>query len=584
MGTYTFSAINEEPAENLAARINAQTEATGVTAEAKTEALLRSANANIESIRLLINGVATRTFDLSSTHLAEAAETINAMTAQTGVSAEASDSGIRLIHKTGGDITIENMEASTSLSVQKIAANGIHYVGPAVTLQASGNNDSTRVSGTLLLSSSESFGVSEAGATATENIVIQTDATVSHTLGDVSIVNGFIYVGNGAGADAIGNVDITQNGQAGQPLKINLGQFGNNDFETGNAGDTNISGWSVTNSQVKLNGASTLGGQATATDTTFPGTVAAGFAAPYDQMTPSAASYSTSLSSDTSSGTGLSVKLRSHGVTINNFGILHGPAIVSDSSVELHPGDSVSFEWRASGGSDAYDVIGYLVDENTGHIEEILNETGANANASTSWATVTRNVSTSGTYKFVFVAGTWDATGGRAAGAQLYIDNINVTQNSKQPLSNDIVEQIRTALTSSRNGYLQPVSVISTGDELRFTLDTSNVAQLIPINTLDLLARDGKTMARTLVTNSLNQITATRADLGALHNRLDSASDAAVAMKASVSAAKGDILDADYALESARYARARVLQETSTSLLAKTNNLNEVVLDLLRDD
>lgn len=197
---------------------------------------------------------------------------------------------------------------------------------------------------------------------------------------------------------------------------------------------------------------------------------------------------------------------------------------------------------------------------------------------------MTRNISTSGTYKFVFVAGTWDATGGRAAGAQLYIDNINVTQNSKQPLSNDIVEQICTALTSSRNGYLQPVSVISTGDELRFTLDTSNVAQLIPINTLDLLARDGKTMARTLVTNSLNQITATRADLGALHNRLDSASDAAVAMKASVSAAKGDILDADYALESARYARARVLQETSTSLLAKTNNLNEVVLDLLRDD
>ena len=108
---------------------------------------------------------------------------------------------------------------------------------------------------------------------------------------------------------------------------------------------------------------------------------------------------------------------------------------------------------------------------------------------------------------------------------------------------------------------MQPVSVVSTGEELRFTLDTSNVAQLIPINTLDLLARDGKTMARTLVTNSLNQITATRADLGALHNRLDSASDAAVAMKASVSAAKGDILDADYALESARYARARVLQD-----------------------
>ena len=57
---------------------------------------------------------------------------------------------------------------------------------------------------------------------------------------------------------------------------------------------------------------------------------------------------------------------------MDSFGIVHGPAIVSDSSVRLNPGDSVSFEWRATGGEDACDVIGYLVDENTGYIEEIL--------------------------------------------------------------------------------------------------------------------------------------------------------------------------------------------------------------------
>ena len=188
-----------------------------------------------------------------------------------------------------------------------------------------------------------------------------------------------------------------QGAEQEQPLKINLGQFGNNDFETGNSGDTTISGWSTSNSQIKLNGTSSLGGQPTATDTVFPDIVATGSAAPHDQMTPSRASYSTELSSDTSSGSGLSVKLRSYSVTVDSYGILHGPAIVSDSTVKLHPGDSVSFEWRASGGQDAYDVIGYLVDENTGHIEEILNETGADANASTNWATVTKNISTSGT-------------------------------------------------------------------------------------------------------------------------------------------------------------------------------------------
>lgn len=229
-------------------------------------------------------------------------------------------------------------------------------------------------------------------------------------------------------------------------------------------------------------------------------------------------------------------------------------------------------------------MIGNLVDENTGHVEEILNETGSNANASTSWVTVTRNISTSGTYKFVFSAGTWDATGGRAAGAQLYIDSINVTQNSKAPLADNIVEQIRTALTTSRDGYMQPLETVSTGDELSFTVTDSNVATLVPLKTLDLQPRDGAAMAKTLAFNSLNQVVTARADLGALSCRLNSAADSAMIIKEGVTSSKGEILDADYALESARLARGQILKETSTSLLAKSNELNEVVLNLLKND
>ena len=180
-------------------------------------------------------------------------------------------------------------------------------------------------------------------------------------------------------------------------------------------------------------------------------------------MTPNSASFSTALSSETSSGSGLSVKLLSDDVQFaggDGYGILHGPAIVSDSSVELDIGDSISFEWKAEGGEDAYDVIGYLVDESTGNVEEILNDTGADRNSNTSWSTVNKSISTAGTYKFVFVSGTWDATGGLAAGAQLYIDNINVTQNNKAPLADDIIAQIQSAISSSRNGYLQHVDVI----------------------------------------------------------------------------------------------------------------------------
>ena len=105
------------------------------------------------------------------------------------------------------------MESTTNLRVRKFSADGTSFVGPEVALQASGNNDATRVTGTLMLSSSESFGINEAGATGSESIVVQTDTSISQTFGDVSIVNGFIYLGTGDSAEAIGSIDQTQMGK-----------------------------------------------------------------------------------------------------------------------------------------------------------------------------------------------------------------------------------------------------------------------------------------------------------------------------------------------------------------------------------
>jgi hypothetical protein len=92
-----------------------------------------------------VNGVATSTFNFSATNLVEANAAINGLSDITGVSSEITAEGIRLKHAQGGDIIIENMEASANLSVRKISADGKNYVGPAVALQGSGNNDSTRV-------------------------------------------------------------------------------------------------------------------------------------------------------------------------------------------------------------------------------------------------------------------------------------------------------------------------------------------------------------------------------------------------------------------------------------------------------
>ena len=118
------------------------------------------------------------------------------------------------------------------------------------------------------------------------------------------------------------------------------------------------------------------------------------------------------------------------------------------------PGDSVSFDWQATGGSDAYDVIGYLVDETTGEVQELLNETGATTSASTNWATVTQAVSKQGSYKFVFVAGTWDASGGTAAGANhMWITLLWIlASKSFRPM-------LRCELMKSSSKKTQPISI-----------------------------------------------------------------------------------------------------------------------------
>ena len=196
--------------------------------------------------------------------------------------------------------------------------------------------------------------------------------------------------------------------------------FQNGDFEQDAIGSTAVSGWTVGNSRVTLDGASTIGGWPTPVDTTKP-SVSGG-----DAVGSSRATFATSVvASDNPLGGAKSLKLASTGVSVAGYGIVHGPYIISNNSTTIEAGGTVSFDWKASGGADAYDVYAYLLNVDTGSTLELLNQSGTSGSMTSNWATVSATVPASGNYKFVFVSGTFDATGGTAAGAQLFIDNIN---------------------------------------------------------------------------------------------------------------------------------------------------------------
>jgi len=194
--------------------------------------------------------------------------------------------------------------------------------------------------------------------------------------------------------------------------------FPNGDFESASVGSTSVTGWTVNNSRVRLNGIDQLGGWPTPVDATKPGPSGG------DTVAMSSGQFSTTVVSNTGAGSNpaggaKSLQMQSTGVSVTGYGIVHGPSLISNTAVAMKAGDSVSFDWKAQGGADAYDVYAYLLNVDNGSTIKMLDATGASGAMTTNWATVTTNVPADGNYKFFFVAGTFDATGVTAAAARL---------------------------------------------------------------------------------------------------------------------------------------------------------------------
>jgi hypothetical protein len=209
-------------------------------------------------------------------------------------------------------------------------------------------------------------------------------------------------------------------------------QFINGNFDQGtlNTSTTpaSILGWKIFLQRVRLNGLDNIEGWPTPTDSTKPGP------APGDNNN-FTGSYLAALTTDVPSGAPAgtrSMRLYHNNGSSVAFAIIHGPYLVCDvnNSVPLEAGDLIKFYWKAQGGGDAYDIYAYLLNTDNGTAIELANDTGSSAGATTPWIQVTRTITAAqtGTYKFVFVSGTYDFTGGTVLGASLYVTNVDVTK------------------------------------------------------------------------------------------------------------------------------------------------------------
>lgn len=328
---------------------------------------------------------------------------------------------------------------------------------------------------------------------------------------------------------------------AGQRITITIPQiyasgsliaFQNGDFENGTVGASTVPGWTVLNNRVTLDGNATIGGWPTPVDTTKPAPSGG------DAVASSSASFATRIvTTDNPSGGTKSLLLESTGVSVTGYGIVHGPVIVSDNAVELDSGAVVSFDWKASGGGDAYDVYAYLLNVDNGNTVKLLDESGSSGAMTTSWATVSASVPDAGNYKFVFVSGTFDATGGTVAGARLFVDNIQAPPREKP------------------------------------SLDATDIATV-----------GGAGLSIAQVDAEIESINRARAALGASVNRILHAADNLDQRAIDTMRSRSRIVDTDYAAAASELSRLQALESGATLALSEARKIERVPLEMIQSN
>ncbi|WP_323754045.1 flagellin domain-containing protein [Marinobacter sp.] len=102
------------------------------------------------------------------------------------------------------------------------------------------------------------------------------------------------------------------------------------------------------------------------------------------------------------------------------------------------------------------------------------------------------------------------------------------------------------------------------------------------IEDIDLNTATGAANALDILDDALDTVNTFRSDLGAVQNRFESTISNLATNIESASAANSRILDADFAAESAKMAKANVLQQAGISVLAQANARPNQVLSLLQ--
>ncbi len=301
-------------------------------------------------------------------------------------------------------------------------------------------------------------------------------------------------------------------------------------------------------------------------------------------------------------------------VVNTNIGSLNAQRSLAESSREL----STAMERLSSGkkiNSAADDAAGFAIAERMTAQVRGLNMATKNANDGLAMLATIENATNDVTdmlqrVRELAVQAANDTNSATDRGyLQKEVDSLlnEINRVSSQTVYNDL-----NVLDGSRSGTIQvgtdsgqtvafSIAAIDT-DTLGLTNDSFTAATSSAAAVIDDIASETAATSATLasgekisvltaadaanslskITTAIEQVASNRAGYGALSNRLEYTVSNLMNVAEFTTAARSRIEDADFAAESARLAKAQVLQQTGTAMLAQANASSQLAIQLIR--
>ena len=158
---------------------------------------------------------------------------------------------------------------------------------------------------------------------------------------------------------------------------------------------------------------------------------------------------------------------------------------------------------------------------------------------------------------------------------------IQLNSVNNRPISIDLGNE---TITAAYGGYSSHgLREVNVGDaNYDTTKPSAGGGSGSSITGLNVLSASSATAALSSIDNALEQVSQSRAQLGAYQNRLIATVNNLSNVVTNTQESKSRIMDTDYSKETTQLAKTQIIQQAATAMLAQANQSSQMVLSLLK--